>query len=174
MYDSKVLGGVVDQPTEEEQTELNWQLLYSFDQEKLLQCIKNRVSKYFLNDYLDDLKYSPKEYWRNIVLREIISHYALPLKLFLSEGFEIDIDIKMEIFKLIRYLKIDLLDKVYEQFKKQEKVLNEEFLKFIKTIDELSPFLFRWSMTYIDRESLERFVKIILEESKQPYFFDGV
>ena len=168
-----VLGRLSDPASSPDtQEEINAESLYLYDQDKLIRAIELRVSKYTLDFYLENLIEAPREYWL-LLLRKIINVYNLnTLKLHLSEGFDSNIELQDEIIKLVYFLKVDLPLFLFDK-KIKDTISFDEFRKLISTHEEF-PYLFKWSILYIDLESYNLFIKQAVSESKELTYSDEV
>ena len=180
-YDSTILGRKVDPSvTDVPQEMLDTESLFLFDQQNLVKAVRERVSIFMLNDYIEDLYESPIEYWKNILLREIVSYYSLnTLKLYMSEIFS-NIDIKNEIINLLRFLKGDFLKLIKEKFPKEVQNNQTEDLDYnevkvwITEQVQTSPFLFVMAIGSIDSLSFELFIQTVIDESSQDSYSENI
>lgn len=168
-YESAILGRMVDPSvTDISQEEYNAESLYLFDQQRLLELVREKVSLYVLDDYLRDLRFSPREYWL-LLLREVSNYYSLNiLKLHSADAFA-DIDLRVELGQLLRYLKGPLLDVIVKN-RIDESIGYEEFL--LKLRGSGMPYLFKWSMVYIYKEGFQDFIRTVVGEANQHYYSD--
>lgn len=173
MFDDIVLGRVVDfEENDISQEELNSDSLFLFDQHNLIKCAKYRISKYTLNYYLNALSHCDTDLWK-IVLKELIKVYSLnSLKDFLIDSFPTEISLQVEVPKLIYFIKVDLIDYIINKNLDIEHLRNRNpFLKEIS--DELGldkiPYLFKYCMNYIDKESYLRMISRIIRDKFAEY-----
>lgn len=177
MYDDPVLSRLTDYSvSDDQQEETNKVSLFLYDQKMLLKCIKVRVSKYTLQFYIDNIKNGnmTQSYWL-IVLREIINKYSLnSMKLFLTNIENVD-NISNKIIDLLYFIKNDLIEYFFvNKLYLKDYIPKDEFINTITNSDINIPYLFKWAMVYIDKESYDSFIDEVLRESSEYDYSDDV
>lgn len=150
------------------QEDENIEGLFKFDQQKLLDSVEKRSSIYFLKDLIEKLDGCPEEYWLLMLSRVIRFYHMTPLKIYLSEYY--DVDVKMETIKLLLFLKGDFLDFLFKN-----RITNFNYSEFLKLVNEklnLSPFFFRVCMVNFDKESYSNFIERIKIDLDNYWFYD--
>lgn len=166
LKDVPPLGYVVDEDDaeNESQEELNAINLYVYDQHNFLELLKYRLSRYVVNDYLEEFDEEDVSIWERM-LRVLVRHYSLNnLKMYQTE-IKIS-NFQGHISELIKDLKIKIHDDINEGKIKRDMTL-EQMDNFLQN-NEYHLFL-KWSIRYLDKFSFKRFMKKIFEENKLPY-----
>ena len=158
LLDSPILGRLTDfEEDVETQDEINEESLFEYDQRSLLDSIRDlTISKYDVEFLLERVDSSYGEFW-GVCLKEIIHVFSLDtLKNFLFDEF---IPEKIEETKLlIRFLKCVL---PYALRDESLPVDREGILEFFNKLQQ--PGYMKYAIDTIDRDSLERFKRVILE-----------
>lgn len=158
-----VLGNTLDEyENDESQEDMNMNSIHMYHQKRLLDIISERISRYELKYLFEELSRTTPEFWM-LVLKEIIKVYSLTsLKPYTIDGYS-TVDIVKETRKLLVFIKIILM---------QEKISSDFSRKMIA--DKLKklnpPILMNIAINFIDNESLEKFLKVIEDESKREYY----
>jgi hypothetical protein len=163
MYDpEQILGYTVDDEegdydTQEEVNEIN---LYLYDQECFLKLLNYRVSRYALEEYLDQFSDEDSAVWDRAFYIMIKNYSLNTLKTYQTE-------IKISNFEkhvkdLVRDIKIKLQDDITEN-KININFNIEELDKYLKDNDY--HLFIRWSIRFLDIFSYKRFMKKIFEEN---------
>jgi len=175
MYDDLVLSTLPDKSIDDSvMEEENAKSLYLYDQNMLLKSINLRISRSTLSYYIENLKRSPVGFWIRS-LRNIISVYSLNnLKLFLNDTERVE-DLSSKIKDLLLFVKVDLIDYLFlNKFYTKNYMEKEEFLSLIRKSELNIPYLFKWVMVYIDKDSYDLFIKRVLEESSEESYSEEV
>lgn len=160
-----VLGNTLDEyENDESQEDVNINSIHMYHQKRLLDLVSERVSRYELKYLFEELSRTPPEFWM-LVLKEIIKIYSLTsLKPYTIDGYS-TVDIVKETRKLLVFIKIILTqEKISSDFSR--KIITDKLKKLNP------PKLMNIAMNYIDNESLEKFLKVIEDESKKEYHED--
>ncbi len=170
MFDDPVLGRVTDfEENEIPQEIISGESLFIYNQNELLKSIKRRISKYELKFLIDEVKDSNIEYFREII-KLLSSHYSLnSLRSFLTPSFT-KLDFRKETIKLLYFLKVYLLEKLFEYNINEDHFSNmNDFESFLNEKNIRVVPMFRFALKYIDRESFQSFISKIISESKSQY-----
>ena len=159
LQDSLILGALADEIDQDDtQIEINEESLYNYDKQTLYENIKNRISKYDLEFYFEQIPDTDINYWM-LILQQMIKVYHLnSLKVFLPEGFITD-DLSKHIINLVYFIKYILLT----SDKEISISLDRESIRNI--LEELKcPKLVLYFIMLTDNESLKLFLKRIVYE----------
>ena len=169
IFDDPNMGELVDEiNSDESQEDLNVEKLYKHTMRSIIYMIQKRCSYHDLLEAFNEIGIAEPSFWLT-ALKEIISTYSLnSLKIFLSPGFKIDLDIEKDIRDLVLFLKGTLI----RQIESKELNINllkdiEEFKSIVFNIENC-PKLLKTAITYIDTVSYNKFIKTLNEESKTP------
>lgn len=158
-----VLGNTLDEyDNEDSQEDVNINSIHMYHQKRLLDMISKRISRYELKYLFEELSRTTPEYWM-LVLKEIIKVYALnSLKPYTLDGYS-TIDLVKETRRLLVFIKIVLVQEdIGTDFSR--KIITDK-LKKLNT-----PKLMDIAIKYIDNDSLEKFLTVIVSESKEEYY----
>ena len=159
-----VLGRIVDQDVDNDPQELlNAESIFIYDSMVFIDNIGNRQSKYDLEFYIQNLIEENDEYfWEEVFRKLILSYHLNALKVYLEKGFRfLEIDIKQESINLIRFIKIELIDKLEDNNITIEQI--SSIPNFVSKINK-HPSLFGYFLTYTDAESFSNFISKIFQE----------
>lgn len=163
-YDSDLnLGKLTDELNSDiPQEDINAESLKQMDREEFINIVSKRTSETFLKYYLESLKDESVEYYID-VMREIIDHFSLmPLKVFLKDGFIISSYIS-QVRRIVTYLKININSMILDKIITKD--TNREEMEDLLRKDDKCPFLLVWALKFIDRESYDEFLSVILKDS---------
>jgi len=148
------------------QEEVNEKSLFIYDQEELIRKTEVRISKYELDFLINSVKEdSPREFWLRVLKKLIKKYFLNSLKSLLNDEYP-TFNQRREIIDLLIFMKTKMPMIVKE--KKIDQDIERNRLKEIMNEVE-SPDSIRYALKYIDKTSLNRFVKEIIKESKQDY-----
>ena len=168
LEEHEILGSLVDEmDSEESQEDFNYELLKIHDSQEFLNQLKRRMSRYMISFYLGrDLEEIMPTLWKKM-LNELIRVYSLnALKVYLSPGME-PIDFNEQIRKLMIFIKYSVINLAIDG--KISYFMNvEEFKNLLKGQSNIPTFM-TYFLDYSDIESLNRFIKKVVDESKEEY-----
>lgn len=171
--DYAVLGTMSDElDGDDDQEDVNESSLFYVACTQLVEATRQRISKYDLENIFDDIK----EYGGDIdsidiwepVLKELIKFYSLnPLKFFLSEGSR-NTNLSIWTRQLLLFIKNELLKYYSDNPVKNVNEINRESLKMVLTTLR-APYFMKYTLFYIDNDSLGKFAYRIFNEFKLEY-----
>lgn len=136
------------------------------DMEDLIDLVSKRTTETTLKYYFENLLAESIEYWID-VMKSVINYYHLTsLKVFLNDSFIIPA-YKLQVKRIIKYLKVDIMNKMLEKDVTRETTRDQ--LEEILQKDEECPFLLKWAIKFIDRESYELFIAVLFDELNSPF-----
>jgi hypothetical protein len=165
IQDSLILGITSDEMDSNlDQDEINEISLYLYDQEELLRKVKERMSKYMLEFYIEKIPAEDIEFW-SIMLQEIIQVYSLnSLKPYMAEVFRTP-ELGKNIKDLLWFVKTDLITNTVENITID--TTREKLVELLKSWK--APILLVYAINMNDGGSLDSFKKAIVQESKMDY-----
>ena len=140
------------------------------DREDLIDLVSKRTTettlKYYFITLSNPLEKEPVEYWVDVMKSLVKYYHLMSLKVFLSDSFIIN-NYEIQVQRILKYLKTNLVVKIIEKTVTNKTTRDE--LEKIFSEDEDCPFLLKWGIKFIDRQSYDLFINVVFDEFHRPF-----